>query len=64
MTTEETKERIFYIIKYWCDHELGNQKCYLDVDEFYRRCKHPDLSDARVLYKMIEREGRCTQLQN
>ena len=56
MNTEEKNQRQFKAVKYWADNNLSNQKCYLDQEEFFRRCIHPDLSDARCLYRMILKE--------
>lgn len=56
MTNEEKQDRIFHAVRYWADTALANQMCYLDEAEFFRRCKHPDLEDARCLYRMILKE--------
>lgn len=56
MEREEKEYRVFQAVKYWTDLQLSNQKCYLDENEFFKRCNHPDLSDARCLYRMILKE--------
>ena len=56
MNTEEKEQRIFQAVKCWTDNTLSNQKCHLDQEEFFRRCDHPDLADARGLYRMILKE--------
>lgn len=56
MEKEEKERRVFQAVKCWTDSALSNQKCYLDEVEFYRRINHPDLSDARCLYRMIIKE--------
>lgn len=53
MEKNEKDYRVFQAIKYWTDLQLSNQKCYLDESYFYEKCKHPDLSDARCLFRMI-----------
>ena len=56
MDAHEKQYRIFQVVKYWADNALAGQKCYLDDEAFFRRCNHPDLSDARCLYRMIIKE--------
>lgn len=56
MDKEEKDYRVFQAIKYWTDLQLLDQKCYLDESYFYEKCKHPDLSDARCLFRMILKE--------
>jgi hypothetical protein len=56
MSNEEKEHRIFQAVKYWADNNLSAQMCYLDESEFFRRCSHPELSDARCLYRMILKE--------
>ena len=56
MDAQEKQHKIFQAVKYWADNALSNQKAYLYEEDFYRRCSHPDLSDARCLYRMIVKE--------
>ena len=56
MDAHEKQYRIFQAVKYWADNALAGQKCYLDDEYFFQRCHHPDLSDARCLYRMIIKE--------
>lgn len=56
MDRDEIDYRVFQAVKSWTKKELSNQKCYLDEEEFFKRCSHPDLSDARCLYRVILKE--------
>ena len=56
MLSIEQEEKKFQIIKYWVDNELSNRKCFIDEEYFFRSCKNPELSDARVLFRLIKKE--------
>ncbi len=53
MDTEKKLLVQFEIVRYWTENELSNQMTYIDENEFFRRVKHPELEDARCLYRMI-----------
>ena len=59
MNTEQKKEFIFHVVKYWASAQIQNKKSWVNperYDNFQQELKHDELADARCLLRMIFKE--------
>jgi hypothetical protein len=56
MEKDELDQKVFEVVKSIANNRLAKQKCKIDEMYMYRQLEHPDLSDARVLFRMVARE--------
>ena len=59
MNTEQKKEFIFHVVKYWASSQIQNKRSWVNperYDTLQNELKHEELSDARCLLRMIFKE--------
>jgi hypothetical protein len=56
MNIEEKHKKQFEVVLFWVSNNLSEQRVFLDKEEFFRAIRHPALSDAQCLFRLIIKE--------